>query len=121
MKEAPKRAGRKLDAWIAEHLMGWGEISIDRNGNPVGIDPFYPTPYRCHIVPNYSTNLQDAWLVIGKLETLELMVVVRTYFGKAGCEISPDGTHNNARWFGSGADPALAICLAAASYKSGTP
>jgi hypothetical protein len=62
------KPGRELDALIAEKVMGWGPIEIDRNGNPVGINPDYPSKFKCHIVPNYSTDIAAAWTVVEKLK-----------------------------------------------------
>lgn len=56
---------RKVDALIAEHIFGWGPIENDHNGNPCGLNPEHPGPYRCHIVPNYT---QDMGLAIAALE-----------------------------------------------------
>lgn len=58
---------KQIDALVAEHVMGWGPIAIDRNGNPCGMDPKYPGRFACHIVHGYLTDLIAAFEVIEKV------------------------------------------------------
>lgn len=80
------------DALVAKHVMGQ---KSGRVRNP------------------YSSSMTSAWRVIGKLTERGLMVVGRAYGDKFGCEISPDGQHNNAKWFASGNRAPAVVCLAA--------
>lgn len=48
-------AGPRLDAWVAEHVMGWTPTGLAKDFNGV---PF-PEP-----IPNYSTDIAAAWEVV---------------------------------------------------------
>lgn len=51
-------AGKRLDAWVAEHVMGWRPLALSRDfdGN------FFPED-----APNYSTDIAAAWQVVEKM------------------------------------------------------
>jgi hypothetical protein len=103
------KAGRELDALVAEKVIGWTNLigsSYDVNfgGRPPG--------GKWDIVPHYSTSIADAWLVVEKLKTLTADgdIHIECLHG----EWSVSTCHEEA-WKGwSRADTApLAICLAA--------
>ena len=119
------KAGRELDALIAEKVMGWEYHDwktstafeytkycficgrTKRLHAPVEIDDFCGTN---EAPPHYSTQIADAWLVLESLDEWELK---RTKYekGKYLCKIAP---YVGATWYLEVADTApLAICLAA--------
>lgn len=59
---------REIDVLVAEKIMGWTEI--EQRWTPLGLVSYGNTPEpdnKNHLVPNYSTNMGAAWLVVGKL------------------------------------------------------
>jgi hypothetical protein len=107
------KAGRKLDALIAEKVMGWklcpGETYV------------YETPdgdTKAIQFHKFSENIADAWLVLEKLKADGMDIMVRWAAKHSGesyrdvwlCWIAKDGKVGD----GTHADTApLAICLAA--------
>lgn len=91
---------RELDVLIAEKILGWTEIQFIPSGHtaeivPQGIKPNErPSPYTeyrpKHVVPNFSTDIKDAWEVIEKLGTID------SIFGDV--TIERDQTLNGATW-----------------------
>jgi len=60
-------AGRCLDAWVAEDLMGWTR-------SVAGNYPWQMTPphglvgrLKVYLVPKYSTDIAAAWEVVGRV------------------------------------------------------
>ena len=128
------KAGRELDALIAEKVMGHkcscGREDLNNRANPYGIKGFCLVHGSTDIVGgNYSTNIADAWEVVEKLgrwRGFDFMLVMpdpeqtfhlHTY--EAGWyEATNDGPE---RRVVSDADTApLAICLAALKAKGVT-
>lgn len=75
------KAGRALDAFIAEQVMGFrcgvdkgnGKISWFAN-NAYGGEHTPPMAWKDnnYNVPNYSTNISDAWKVVKKFKSIEV-------------------------------------------------
>lgn len=62
-------AGREFDALIAEKVMGLLGVHLD----PFDGEPLYrkmPNPLGWSFVPQYSTSIQDAWMVVEKLRVM---------------------------------------------------
>lgn len=125
------KAGRKLDALIAERVMGWrledyGEGSIY----------FYAPRGTCgascdhhlHLLPEFSTDIADAWSVVEKMKADKGFISItfyEDYPNKRTPSQGMDGPPYKAHWSVSGlgigyqegkiaADTAPhAICLAA--------
>lgn len=82
MKLDELKAGRELDALIAEKVMGWilGPERITRPDGgsfdaPIHDDWEYKG-YRPYSLPPYSTDIAAAWLVIEKLQKDHMMLSV---------------------------------------------
>lgn len=74
---------RKLDAAIAEKIMGWKNIkSYSENyvGNPPDGTPIFI------VLHNYSTDISAAWQVVEKLEELGYWAQLRTPFDKGAAD-----------------------------------
>lgn len=102
------KAGRELDAVIAEKVMGMALDDIfehEEMGDELGWVPISTVPLET--VPHYSTSIADAWLVVEKL--------------KDTCGFSLDYVRGRdkpgrcwfGRAFGQGETAPLAICIAA--------
>ena len=63
------KAGRELDALVAEHVMGW-VWGIDDDGFQYLV-PADWDEYMVPAVPHYSTRIQDAWQVVEKTKLLD--------------------------------------------------
>jgi len=78
------KAGREMDALIAEKVMGWKDIRCDQGGNlPYGVpdDDFnsdvdehkkhgncgFPMEYHREPIPMYSHDISAAWEVVEKM------------------------------------------------------
>ena len=121
------KAGRELDALIAEKVMGHkcscGREDLNNRANPYGIKGFCLVHGSTDIVGgNYSTNIADAWEVVEKLVSTpgpngDHHSVQVDYSGGAVVVID-----ENEDWQVSAiADTApLAICLAALKAKGVT-
>lgn len=63
-------AGRELDALIAEKVMGWRNLHVERHGDDY---PRFGQPpgvaLDCVNVPRFSTDIADAWKVVEALDT----------------------------------------------------
>lgn len=78
-------AGRELDALVAEKVMGWTMLAscpMHISGcSTAGIAP--GQQYSSH-VPDYSTSIEAAWQVVGKITALDsthIFVLRRFYDG----------------------------------------
>jgi competence transcription factor ComK len=71
--EKVMKAGRELDALIAEKVMGWKRKTIKLvnmvEEQDVLIDPRLKTYSQ---PPHYSTNIADAWLVVEKFPQIDI-------------------------------------------------
>ena len=90
------KAGRELDALIAEKVMGWSKEQVET----------WPVS-----VPHYSSRIQDAWLVVAKFPQVAIygphdLWLVR-FSDREGVSI------NDIDDPGRGDTAPLAICLAA--------
>mgnify|MGYP001398960151 CR=1 FL=1 len=59
---------RELDARIAEHVMGWTDVRLycANSGDPEALGTAPGKNWR-EVVPDYSTDISAAWLVVQKL------------------------------------------------------
>ncbi|GAB6442048.1 MULTISPECIES: BC1872 family protein [Bacillus] len=97
---------KPIDELVAEKVMGWikpPETSILKSmwvETPIGA--VHPQ------LPKFSTNIEDAWLVVEKLQDQERIVKVmgKTEQGNMYCSI--DGRHG-----ATGRGAPMAICIAA--------
>ena len=100
-------AGRELDYRIAIRVMRLNGVRPDKGGEIVYDKPMFDYVDTYAPVPNYSTRIQDAWLVVENFQDAEIEYAfgghTRVLLHKSG-----------AGWFSAFADTApLAICLAA--------
>lgn len=70
------KAGRELDALIAEKVMGLPEP--DLKGHTIVPLPDSVRSEAWSKIPEYSTNIADAWLVVEKLKDKDLHFVFGT-------------------------------------------
>lgn len=129
---------RDIDVQIAEKVMGWeifeskyGYYSISIPGEEesrttnywdtnIKFDPITGKKFvrpewweLCSFIPQYSTNIADAWQVVEKVRELNFSIQITTSVtkGKWVCEISEWVLSN--KWIVVDEYPAAAICLAA--------
>jgi hypothetical protein len=57
-------AGREMDALVAKHVFN---LELTPNGCSCGYIKNEPAIKGCQRIPNYSTSIADAWLVVEKL------------------------------------------------------
>jgi hypothetical protein len=69
-------AGRRLDALIAEKVMGWKSVKIEQYTdwttkflNVTGVKPSFEAPFPIH-VRFYSTDVAAAWEVVDRVESM---------------------------------------------------
>ncbi len=124
------KAGRELDALIAEKVMGWTHVHLTAAGHTRGRNPKLKNvqtegdrrrymPQRDTGVPRFSTETGEAWKLVERLGE---------YFGFAKLEISDFSADDHPHWMaevnGKGGavaeTPALAICLAALEAVAAT-
>ena len=105
------KAGRELDALIAEKVMGWRRTTIwvanEETECLIGPDGIrYYNQY-----PHYSTNIADAWKVVEKMGKLDYIVEI--FKDTNGCIIKL--THAQTRVTAEvyALCECIAICLAA--------
>jgi Phage ABA sandwich domain len=109
------KAGRELDALVAEKVMGWTQV---RNSKPEGFSSLWRgrppgNLATLRTIPDYSTDISDAWKVVEKVDNRN---GVAREMGVLTASISRYDNGYTVRFFNSGvtADTApLAICLAA--------
>jgi hypothetical protein len=63
MKLTNMEAGRALDAFVAETVMGWS-----REQQEIGLPPGLYGDENFQPFPRYSTSIADAWEVVSKLD-----------------------------------------------------
>lgn len=102
---------RELDRLIAEHIFGW--VDFCGNGDYLmGYPPYYKEKYDIHLdVPNYSTDIRNAWEVVEKLKSNGLEISIITDTESTECVIS-----HNLCSLTEADTPQLAICLCALKY-----
>ena len=112
------KAGRELDALIAEKVMGWKVDRIVEHNNTTGdelLHIFGPDKF-----PHYSTQIADAWLVVEKLGKDDWTYTIVGNSSYNRCDLRKWLSHNNWAHLYSDADTApLAICLAALKAVGG--
>jgi hypothetical protein len=97
------RAGRELDALVAEKVMG----ELDK----INEREFHLMIPSGATLPHYSTRIEDAWQVVEKLATDDVYICIDRYDNKTWqCIIDLDGM---SEIVGSVTTAPLAICLAA--------
>lgn len=89
------KAGRELDALIAEKVMG-----------------VHPFDVREGTVRTYTTNIADAWLVVDRLERMDIEVKI-TIFPKAATRVDFKDYHTGSEGTVQEYTAPLALCLAA--------
>ena len=100
------KAGRDMDALVAEKVMG----DTDAYYLPLGEGELNVAAR----VPRYSTDIAAAWQVVEKFGYSPSIHVFRSHGGKWGCKISLSSDPNvDAEYFGFAETAPLAICLAA--------
>jgi len=67
MSEDELRAGRELDALVAEKVMGWGCIGFDKIGN-VWAGVSLNRNGQQEVIHYYSENIAAAWQVVEKMK-----------------------------------------------------
>lgn len=110
---------RKLDALVAEKVMGWRMVTYTAGGEQVTeLAPPDGDLHRAGRWPNYSTEIEDAWLVVEKLRPRiwrRMAIDITAHQCQMGFTLDhEDGPHGSAI-----ADTApLAICRAALAALS---
>jgi hypothetical protein len=66
-------AGRELDVLVAEHVMGWYDISLMTNtsNNFTNYQGITPGIYSRRKIKNYSTDISATWEVVEKMRESE--------------------------------------------------
>lgn len=101
---------RKLDALVAEHVMGERVIETDDcNGD----DNLWLDRHDDLELPHYSTDIADAWELVEKILTDDFQVKFVNYDDNRKWMAGWDGWN-----FTYGATAPLAICLAALKAKA---
>jgi hypothetical protein len=106
--------GRKLDARVAESLMGWSSCEPFLNGIPGNMEGWPPSGPMMQ-VPCYSTSMEDAWTVVEKLrkDGIHLWSLGESNLEGMGPWQADFGRHHSSDKFACGPTPELAICRAA--------
>lgn len=109
------KAGRELDALIAEKVMGWHKLF---GGN--GIYYQNPLSAKAIVPPRFSADISAAWQVVERLEELGYWTQLRTpvsleHVGNGGywCGFTLHGCNGRPDHWTSATSQPLAICLAA--------
>lgn len=117
-------SGRELDREIAEKVMGYTDLDWQEQRHLsrkqlVGIRPDErPSPYTGHrakyLVPKYSTDIDAAWEVVGRMRELGWSLMLVSYPGaRSECQVTfHKNLHETGAELSFGAAP-HAICLAA--------
>lgn len=108
------KAGRELDALIAEKVMGydvktWNEVyEVAKRKEDIPV--IVLEEKQCRSIPRYSTNISDAWQVVEELSAYYGVEVYQDKVVPCECNVY----HLGSRKSRAIADTApLAICLAA--------
>lgn len=128
----PMKPGRKLDALIAEKVMGWTDVDTNPDDGPMmangkrgmGLPPYKGPPKNrvYESFPSYSTDMGDAWRVVEKINLFDEHALF-----KCTWETDENGNNNPNIWkvakrvggweyqklVAEAQTPAHAICLAA--------
>jgi hypothetical protein len=99
---------RKIDALVAEKVMGWTRA-------PHG---FLHEGVTFQVCPNYSTNIQDAWAVLDELHSKGFgwCIEQAPSMTESTCWLVAEGIHaveKHAKASVTAVSPPMAICLAA--------
>lgn len=131
---------RKIDALVAEHVMGWEpfDVTFMMEGGLIGYpkEPFDPYTKRVLCppnvgisaigiakkgfevipeVPHYSSSIADAWEVVGKFDFMQLITGPQSEAGKNwACQFAD----NSSQQWVFAESPSMAICLAALKAKN---
>lgn len=65
-------AGRELDALVAEHVMKWTFVKAVTADSSIGTAPDGQRKQ----VPNYSTEIKDAWAVVERLRITGWFILI---------------------------------------------
>jgi hypothetical protein len=111
-------AGPELDALIAEKVMGW--TGVEKSNN-VGweLQGYPPNPKKlhraggAHLVPDYSTEIPAAWLVVEKLGFLFTIGRQTNGYIVVIYSNNPNLTQTDGCGIGGAKTAPLAICRAA--------
>ena len=110
------KAGRELDALIAEKVMG---LSVHKRRIPSILDDFYYIKHHLSaledcLVPHYSTKIADAWLVVEEMQAEGWFGSVNiTSWKTMPWNVRFWSEHNEKKGYYSTDTAPLAICLAA--------
>ena len=139
------KAGRELDALVAERVMGWHrevDATYDydhvQHGNEVLLPPgetlyslreMLPRkgiiPFAYFVSERYSTEVAAAWRVVQRMRLLGYRATVQTWVNSADVIVlfyKPEDTYNPDRHVGVTDDTApLAICRAALAALTTAP
>lgn len=104
---------RKIDALVAEHVMGLNDVESFEKGpfqNNLYYNP-YDDPNGWEVVPNYSTDIADAWEVVEKQKP--------NWLSLDGCGSEWNVTFHDSEniWVANSDTAPMAICLAALKVK----
>lgn len=106
------KAGRELDALVAERVMGWTKTIVDNY--PWQILPPDATELKAKSCPHYSTDIAAAWQVVEKLRQDRLYIEIVSEAEYFRCEVNHYTPAAYQFKTEQHADTApLAICLAA--------
>lgn len=103
-------AGRELDALMAEHVENWTSIEHIKDDVWVGVSPDgWRRP-----VPDYSTEIKDAWAVVERLVGPAMSRNDETGEWEASCSTKQVSPYDGWRMvYAIAATTPLAICKAA--------
>ncbi len=107
---------RELDSVIAARVMGWSNVVFSYEDEPEFYEEWaYGTPPNGQEtgVPEYSTDIADAWLVVDKLLQEGIGVQVWTAQLPDGLWRAQFSSALPSDFIGKGSTPAGAICRAA--------
>lgn len=102
---------REIDALIAEHVMQWTLASLGDG------DMWKTQDGKVVLLPDFSSSIADAWLVVEKFAEYEVKIIKR-HTEEFECQIWSFGDVDTGKIWNSIDDSAsLAICLAALRSK----
>lgn len=106
--------GKELDAEVASKVMGWvNETKFVHNWTRPSDIPG-PTRNDLSDIPNYSTDLNDAWKVVEKIYTLQRGLTFQIHDRGHGFIVQfHDYTCEEQYWVDNGESIPHKICLAA--------
>jgi len=104
----------RIDALIDEHIMGLKRVRLWEDSDPYGWDIVVHSDSNFG-VPEYTTNIADAWLVVEKLRADGMNVLVKTYSDGFIVEVFDHATE--VKYVGFHKRTAMALCEAALKAK----